>query len=69
MCKCKCACEWCWNWNVFEDGVCSIGFDLYSSQEEGLRQHVHGRKFSCQGHLYNWRVRLTLFLSGSALKL
>ena len=29
-------------WNVFED-VCSIGFDLYSSQhQEGLRLHVHG---------------------------
>ena len=50
--------------------MCSIGFDLYSSQhQEGLRQHVHGRKFSCQGHLYNWRERSTLFLSGSALKL
>ena len=28
-------------WNVFED-VCSIGFDLYSSQhQKGLRLHVH----------------------------
>ena len=27
---------------MFED-VCSIGFDLYSSQhQEGLRLHVHG---------------------------
>ncbi len=53
-------------WNVFED-VCSIGFDLYSSQhQEGLRQHVHGGggKVSCQDQLCNWHVRLPISCQG-----
>ena len=31
MCRCKCAWSMVSAWNVFEDGVCSIVFDLYSS--------------------------------------
>ena len=32
MCTCKCVWWMVLEWNVFEDGACSIGFDLYSSQ-------------------------------------
>ena len=54
---------------MFEN-VCSIGFNLYSSQhQEGLRLHVHGgggggRKVSCQGQLCNWHVRLPISSQG-----
>ena len=49
---------------MFEDGACSIGFDLYPSQHlEGLCLHVHGGggvrgEDLCQGQLCNWHVRL-----------
>ena len=42
---------WCWNGNVFEDVVCSIDLDLYSSQhQEGLCLHVYwgGWYFACR---------------------
>ena len=43
MCRCKCAWWMVLEWNVFEDGECSIGFDLYPSQhQKGLLLHVHG---------------------------
>ncbi len=48
---------------MFEN-VCSIGFNLYSSQhQEGLRLHVQGGgggKVSCQSQLCNWHVRLPI---------
>ena len=31
MCRCKCAWWMMLEWNVFADGACSIGFDLYPS--------------------------------------
>ena len=49
---------------MFEDGACSIVFDLYPSQhQEGLRLHVHGRGGGGggdlrQGQLCNWYMRL-----------
>ena len=40
MCRSKCAGWMVLEWNAFV--VCSIGFDLYSSQHlEGLRLHMH----------------------------
>ena len=40
-------------WNMFDDGACIIGFDLYSSQhQKDIRLHVHwggGGEVSCQG--------------------
>ncbi len=47
-------------WNVFEDGVCSIGFDLYSSQ------YQHGGEVLCQGQLCNWHVRLLVRVNAIA---
>ena len=42
MCRCKCAWWMVLEWNMFDDGACIIGFDLYSSQhQKDIRLHVH----------------------------